>query len=154
MKKNWIMLIIVTLITIIGVSSIFIILMLIPTKSELEIPVADVTIINASTSTPILRATWEPTITAEVVEAKDNDGKFKLNEYVQIIGTDGEGLRIRSGAGRSYNVNFIGMDSELFTIIDGPIKNDNYIWWQIEAPYDTARNGWCVQDYLSKVDTP
>ena len=79
---------------------------------------------------------------------------FQINEYVQITGTDGEGLRIRSGAGRNFRVNFIGLDSELFKIIEGPIENDDYIWWHIEAPYDTSRNGWCVQKYLTQVETP
>ena len=154
MKKNWIIIIIVSLITLISVSAMFIILMLIPTEKETNIPVAEVTFIEAPTSTPIILATWTSTPPPPVVKENGNNSGFQIGNYVQISGTEGEGLRIRSGPGRDNSVFFIGMDLELFKIIDGPVENDGYIWWHLEAPYDTTRNGWSVQDYLSIVETP
>ncbi len=154
MKKNWIMFIGVTLTTILIVSSIFLLLVFVPVESQVEIPIAEVISIDAATSTPIFLATWIPTQTPEVLEINGKVEQFQINGYVQISGTDGEGLRIRSGAGRNFSVNFIGLDSELFKIIEGPIESDDYIWWHIEAPYDNSRNGWCVQNYLSQVETP
>jgi hypothetical protein len=154
MKKNWIIIIIVALITILSVSLIFILLMLIPQEKETTLPVAVVSFIEAPSSTPILLSTWTPTSPPQENVESDNTSEFQINNYVQISGTEGEGLRIRSGPGRDNSVFFIGLDSELFKIIDGPIENDGYIWWHLEAPYDTSRNGWSVQDYLSIVETP
>ena len=154
MKKNWIIIIIVSLITILSVSAIFFILMLIPAEKETIIPVAEVTFIDAPTSTPIILATWTSTSPPPEVKENGTNSGFQIGNYVQISGTEGEGLRIRSGPGRDNSVFFIGMDSELFKIIDGPVENDGYIWWHLEAPYDKTRNGWSVQNYLTIVETP
>jgi hypothetical protein len=41
-----------------------------------------------------------------------------IGNYVQITGTNGEGLRIRSDAGLNGEFKFLGYDSEVFVVMD------------------------------------
>jgi hypothetical protein len=81
------------------------------------------------------------------------DGIY-VGGYVQISGTDGQGLRLRSGAGTTHPPRFLGMDSEVFEVKDGPQEADGFVWWFLEAPYDPARSGWAASAYLSVVNNP
>jgi hypothetical protein len=77
-----------------------------------------------------------------------------LGNYVQISGTDGEGLRIRSEPGLDGNPDFLGFDSEVFIVRDGPVALDGYVWWYLVAPYDETRAGWAAADFLSYIPSP
>lgn len=81
-------------------------------------------------------------------------GGISVGNYVQIAGTDGAGLRLRSGPGTSNEPRFLGMDSEVFVVKDGPKESDGFIWWFLEAPYDPNRSGWAASQYLSVVAAP
>jgi hypothetical protein len=81
-------------------------------------------------------------------------GGFAVGNYVQISGTDGQGLRIRSGPGTANPARFLGMDSEVFQIKDGPEMADDFTWWFLEAPYDPARSGWAASLYLEVITAP
>ena len=72
-----------------------------------------------------------------------------MGGYVQVVGTAGAGLRMRSEPGLSGSINFTAMDAEVFLVIDGPIEADGYTWWKLEAPYDQTRTGWSAGDFLS-----
>ena len=74
--------------------------------------------------------------------------------YVQITGTSGSGLNIRSGAGVKYPPNFLANDAEVFLVKEGPIQADDFYWWYLVAPYDEKRNGWAASQYLTIVDNP
>lgn len=77
-----------------------------------------------------------------------------VGDYVQIAGTDGAGLRIRSGPGTGNPARFLGMDSELFQVKEGPEFSDNFTWWYVEAPYDPGRSGWAASAYLEVITAP
>jgi hypothetical protein len=49
-------------------------------------------------------------------------------------------------------MNFVANESEVFQVIDGPVKKDNLIWWKLVTPYDQARQGWAAADYLSLIE--
>jgi hypothetical protein len=114
---------------------------------------AVVTLINGPTSTPLVTATatvnplFVPTATAQ-------PGAFMPNDYVQIKGTEGVGLRVRSDPGLGSTQLFLAYDSEVFQVKEGPIEKDNYTWWYLVAPYDATRAGWAVQDYLNYIPSP
>ena len=74
-----------------------------------------------------------------------------LGVFVQIQGTGQDGLRIRSGPGTDKATNFLGMDSEVFKVTDGPVQSDGFTWWFLVAPYDRNRNGWAASNYLTIV---
>jgi hypothetical protein len=79
------------------------------------------------------------------------EGAIGLGAYVQVIGTGGAGLRMRSDPGLSSTVNFTALESEVFLVIDGPVVADDYTWWHLEAPYDTTRNGWSASEFLTPI---
>ncbi len=80
-------------------------------------------------------------------------GSLAIGVYVEISGT-GVGLRIRSAPELDAPPLFIGADSEVFQIADGPRQADEYTWWYLIALYDSTRAGWAVQDYLQPIPPP
>lgn len=79
------------------------------------------------------------------------EGAIGVGAYVQVIGTGGAGLRMRSEPGLSSTVNFTALESEVFLVIDGPVVADEYTWWHLEAPYDATRNGWSASEFLTPI---
>ena len=154
MKRNWLPLIIGFIITVLVLGTVFTFLIFLPNKQTTDDKIALITIIPAPTSTPVIGFTIVPTPTKEITKTSVNNFKFKTGDFVQITGTSGDGLRLRSEPGRSYRVNFIGMDAEVFEVIDGPIEEDGFTWWHLEAPYDKNRTGWSVDEYLQIVTVP
>lgn len=118
--------------------------------SRASLSQADLTVIVAPTPTlsptqPI--ATKTPTAPVSI-------GGVSVGSYVQITGTQGEGLRLRSGPGTDSPMRFVGMDEEVFQVKDGPKTADNFTWWYLEAPYDKSRSGWAASKFLKVVSGP
>jgi hypothetical protein len=113
---------------------------------------AVLTVIPAPTSTPLI----QPTATTDpnAPTATPEPGKMVVGAYVQISGTNGEGLRIRSGPGLNSNQLFLGFDSEVFLVKDGPSEADGYTWYYLVAPYDEKRAGWAASQFLTLVPPP
>jgi hypothetical protein len=74
--------------------------------------------------------------------------------FVQITGTGGDGLRLRSGPGTGNPPRFLGYEAEVFRVKDGPTFADGFTWWFLEAPYDPNRAGWAAATYLAVVTPP
>ncbi|MCX6058234.1 MAG: hypothetical protein NTW69_08795 [Chloroflexi bacterium] len=112
---------------------------------------ADLTVIPAPTHTPNVTAvpTNDPLITPTLAA-----NTIGIGGYVQISGTEGEGLRIRQTPGLNADTVFRGEESEVFVVKDGPQTADGYTWWYLVAPYDETRAGWSVADFLSVVPSP
>ena len=111
---------------------------------------ADLTVIPAATSTSSAPATptidpFAPTIAPTGIA---------LGNYVQIKGTEGQGLRIRSEPGLNGESVFLGYDSEVFIVQDGPREADGFVWWYLVAPYDETRVGWAAADFLTYIPSP
>jgi hypothetical protein len=100
------------------------------------------------TATALPTSTLTPTFTALL------PGQMGVGSIVQIVGTDGFGLNIRSFAGLNADINFLGLDAEVFKILDGPIESDGFIWWNLVTPVDKNRSGWAAADFLSLVANP
>src|SRR5215208_7392606 len=86
---------------------------------------ADLTVIPAPTSTSNAPAT--PTIDPFAPTTAPTG--IAIGSYVQISGTEGDGLRIRSEPGLNGNPEFLGYDSEVFIVQDGPREADGFVWW-------------------------
>jgi hypothetical protein len=114
---------------------------------------ADLTVIPAPTATPNVTPTFtpDPLIVGTPTLALNEIG---LGGYVQIIGTDGEGLRLRTDAGLNGTPAFLGYDEEVFEVREGPQEADGYIWWYLVAPYDETRAGWAASDFLGAIPSP
>jgi hypothetical protein len=114
---------------------------------------ADLTVIPAPTSTPNVTPTFtpDPLIAGTPTLAPDEIG---LGGYVQIAGTEGEGLRLRADPGLNGAPVFLGFDEEVFQVREGPQEADGYTWWYLVAPYDEARAGWAAADFLGAIPSP
>ena len=73
---------------------------------------------------------------------------FQVGDLVEVFGTDGEGVRLRADPGLEGAINGLGMDSEVFRVDDGPVEAAGHVWWYLVNPYDTARRGWAVGEFL------
>ncbi|MCC6500442.1 MAG: SH3 domain-containing protein [Anaerolineales bacterium] len=111
---------------------------------------ANLTVIPASTAT----SSAPPTATIDPFAPTPVPTGIAIGNYVQITGTDGEGLRIRSEPGLDGNPDFLGFDSEVFIVREGPVALDGYVWWYLVAPYDETRAGWAAADFLSYIPSP
>jgi hypothetical protein len=117
---------------------------------------AAMTIIAASTSTPGAGTDFipssippPPTVTPTLLP-----GAIGVGAFVQISGTEGQGLRLRGAPGLGNDQLFLGYDSEVYQVVDGPVEADGHTWWKLTAPYDATRTGWAVQDYLAFIQSP
>jgi hypothetical protein len=111
---------------------------------------ADVTVIAVSTST----SSAPPTPTIDPFAPTATPTGLAVGNYAQITGTEGQGLRIRATPGLDGEFVFLGYDSEVFIIQDGPQTVDGYTWWYLVAPYDTTRAGWAAADFLTFIPAP
>jgi len=116
---------------------------------------AALTILPASTSTP-RQGTQTPAMAGSVFETPGTalPGQMAIGVYVQITGTEGEGLHLRSSPSLESPPLLLGYDSEVFLVSDGPIEADGLYWWHLTAPYDQTRAGWAVVDYLTVIPFP
>ena len=117
--------------------------------------------------TAVLNVIPAPTLTPPLTIAADGEagattqippspvpGIISINAYVQISGTGGTGLRLRSEPGLNGAVQLIGSESEIFITKDGPRDVDGYTWWYLVGPFDESRAGWAVANYLIVVQGP
>lgn len=75
-------------------------------------------------------------------------GPIAKGSSVKVTGTAGNGLRLRDQAGLKGKVLVLGTEAEVFKVEDGPVEVDGYTWWYLVSPFDPARKGWGVADYL------
>lgn len=113
---------------------------------------ADITMIVPPSATVFVpTATLDPLLFGS---ATPPPGQIGINGYVQITGTEGEGLRIRSAPGLNSDTVFRGDEAEVFQVRQGPEQADGYTWWYVVAPYDETRAGWAAADFLAEVPSP
>jgi len=118
--------------------------------SDVGFAPADVTVIPVPTG----NSGAPPTPTIDPFASPTSPAGIAIGNYVQISGTNGEGLRIRKDPGLDGEFEFLGYDSEVFVVQDGPREVDGYEWWYLVAPYDDTRVGWAASDFLSYVPAP
>lgn len=119
-------------------------------------PTAVLNVIPAPTATipapPTPATSPTPTESPKVtLSTPAPNAQIKTGDYVQIANTGGDGLRIRSGPGTQNPALFLGMDAEVFQVVEGPKTADGLTWYYLAAPYDEYRKGWAASNYLSIV---
>jgi len=125
-----------------------------PSRAPVGAITAALTVVPSfsSTATPVLEEIVLPDIPAETATLEP--GVMGVGAFVQVSGTDGDGLRLRQGPGLENEMQFLGLDGELFQIGDGPIEADGYTWWYVIGSYDETRQGWAAADFLALVPNP
>lgn len=128
-----------------------------PEQAPLPSATAMLAIIPAPTRTPSPTPTQaitpSPTIDAPPPPA---EGVIAPGAYVAVSGTGGDGLRLRVEPGLSGTVAFLGLESEVFVVVDGPVEADGYTWWELNAAFTEGpgRGGWGVANFLTVVQSP
>lgn len=119
-------------------------------------PTAVVQVIPAATFTP----TPPPTATSVTLneggdsQSSTSEVPILIGDYVEIVGTQGDGLRLRSQPGLEGEIVFVAYEGEIFKVDDGPQDASGYHWWYLVAPYDDTVRGWAVDNYLKVVPNP
>ena len=121
-----------------------------PAASDAGFAPADVTVIPAPTGT----SGAPPTPTIDPFATATSPAGIAIGNYVQITGTEGQGLRIRAEPGLGGEFQFLAYDAEVFVVQDGPREVDGYVWWYLVAPYDETRVGWAAADFLTYIPEP
>ncbi|MDH3943771.1 MAG: SH3 domain-containing protein [Anaerolineae bacterium] len=126
-----------------------------PSGIEAGPPTAVLTVIPWDTSTPLPTATSTASpFESDGAAATLAPGELGIGSLVQIVGTNGEGLNIRSAPGLSSEVFFLGYDAEVFIVSDGPVEMDGFTWWYLVTPVDESRSGWAAATYLAVIENP
>ena len=124
-----------------------------PPSPDLVFAPANLTMIPAPTSTPLITPTTTPDpLLAGTPTLPAN--AIAVGGYVQITGTGGDGLRLRSAPGLTSELLFLGEEAEVFQVKDGPQEANGYTWWYLVAPYDGTRAGWAAANFLAVVPPP
>ena len=100
-----------------------------------------------------IQPTIEPTPTPTIIPLS-MPGLIPREAYVQIANTGGVGLNLRSEPSRSSSINYLGLESEVFIVRDGPITADDLSWYYLVGFYDDTRNGWAAANYLEIIQNP
>lgn len=126
--------------------------LLYPTPSSVVVPTAVMKVISAATPTSLVIPGQTPIPSATPTLDPSKYGGIGIGQYVQISGTGGDGLRLRSGAGTDNPPLFLGFESEAFLVQDGPKESGGMIWWLLVSPTDETRKGWASAHYLTLIN--
>lgn len=74
---------------------------------------------------------------------------IKKGVLVRVKGTEGQGLRFRSGAGANFVTLAVLKDGDVLTVVGGPEKADGFNWWRLQAADGTV--GWTIAKNLQAV---
>lgn len=116
-------------------------------------PVLTIVALATQTPSPVPTDTLEATRVAGTPTPLLEAPTFKIGELVEIFGTEGDGLSVREEPGLASKVIYLGIDNEVFEILDGPLTLDEYEWWLLQSPYNEARAGWAVGVFLRAIDS-
>lgn len=122
---------------------------IIPSNQLPEYGEAALTVLPVPTYTPTaVPATPALTTTIEIISG------IQIGSYVKIVGTEGEGLRLRKDPTLNGEIIYLGVEDEVFLVSNGPEDQDGYLWWFLKAPVNETRNGWAVSNYLQVEQNP
>jgi hypothetical protein len=149
----WVLLVITALFGILFVASWAVVLAVRQGNAPRPSPTAVVVVVfptagpppGASTSEVPLPDLPTPTIPPAPLTA------INLGDSVRVVGTGGDGLRLRVGPGLQETPNYLALENEVLTVHSGPTIADGFTWWFLIDPGDDTRNGWAVENYLEIV---
>jgi len=120
------------------------------------LPTAVLNVVPAPTFTPILpTSTLAPPATeTPEVPPSPMPGEIGIGAFVQVSGTEGDGLRIRSQPGLQGDILFVALEAEVFQVAEGPQVMDGYTWWRLISPSNSEYQGWAVANYLEPIENP
>jgi hypothetical protein len=116
-------------------------------------PVMTVVLPPTATSTSFIpTSTPTPTETPTPVPPPKIDEGIVIGGFVEVAGTEGDGLRLREDPSLDAKIAFLGLENEVFEVREGPVEEDGYEWWYLSNPYNAEKEGWAVANYLRQTD--
>lgn len=127
-----------------------------PGPSTTGLPTAILYVVDAPTATQTLSPASLQSSSTPPAGALPSPppGVVAVGAHVQIVGTGGDGLRLRTDPGLNGQIRLLGSEAEVFRVDDGPVELDGYTWWYLVGPFDETRFGWAVANYLAIVQNP
>lgn len=112
------------------------------------------TVIPLPTATPpvILAPTLALVPTLTPTPPPGAQKQFTAGELVEVFGTEGEGLRIRENPSLAAEILMLGLESEVFEVVEGPREADGYAWWRLANPFDPSKGGWAADPFLRSLE--
>ncbi len=152
----WVLLGAVLSAALLALLGLYILTISVPETPQAGLPTAVVVQIVAPTITPLVAATpsFTPTPTDPPPPPSPLPGVLTLGALVQITGTSGDGLNLRASPGLNSEIQYLGFESEVFEISEGPREADGLTWWLLVGFYDPDRSGWAAANFLEVIQEP
>jgi len=103
-------------------------------------------VVWTTTPTPV------PTVALTPTPQPLPPGGIGVGARVRILGTGVAGLSIRAEPSTAGDRIHVAEDGGILLIVGGPQEADGYTWWLVRDEADADREGWAVEDYLSRID--
>lgn len=120
-----------------------------PTIIRLTAPATIVPTATPIIPTPSSIPTFTPSPTPDRLIAPEN---ITSGFYVQVANTDGVGVNLRNGYGRSNELILVLEEGAVGLVLEGPIEADGFTWWRLEL--EDATQGWVVEQFLAPASEP
>lgn len=135
--------------TIMGVAAFAIILFIIFSFPDIKNEVQPTAILHVTPYYPSVTPSEleQQTVSAEE-QATALPGVFATDMHVQVINTEGHGLKIHSEPDIESDTLTIAPEGSQWIIIEGPTIVEGRIWWKMWSE-QSGTTGWAVQEYLT-----
>ena len=80
--------------------------------------------------------------------------EIAVGRHVQVAGTEGAGLNLRSGPGTNYPREDVALEGEVFIVTDGPTVSGGSAWWMIQDLENETRKWWAIANFLEPIEQP
>ncbi|MDJ0754902.1 MAG: hypothetical protein QNJ45_15375 [Ardenticatenaceae bacterium] len=120
-----------------------------PTVIRLTAPATAVPSPTSSLATPTSIPTLTPSPTPD---RKDAPEIITSGFFAQVVGTGEIGLSVRSGASTVNDLLVIAPEESIILVLDGPIENGDFRWWQVELADGTV--GFAVERFMIPAAEP
>ena len=120
-----------------------------PTIIRLTAPPTAVATPTQENPTPTPIPTFTPSPTPDLKVAPS---ELTIGFFAQVSGTDGVGLSVRGGSSTVNETLLIAPDETVFLILEGPVENNDFRWWQLQLADGTV--GWAVDLFMIPASQP
>jgi hypothetical protein len=59
---------------------------------------------------------------------------------------------MRANPSLAADVLLLGLESEVFEVLEGPSEADGYTWWLLSNPFDPTKQGWAADQFLRHIE--
>lgn len=119
-----------------------------PTKTPGAAATAAQATLQPTTAPTAASAPTEPP-PAPTAEPTQGPAVIAIGATVEVGGTSGIGLSLRSGPSVAEPLVRVAKDGEQLVIVEGPVDADGYTWWKVHN--DLGADGWGAAAFMTLV---